>query len=209
MRRHSDSISNRESMFCDLKKHRSFIRTFDTLFPSISIEYFLFSVYSQFGHIYTSFGSFFIQPEEEYTVDNQNILHKISREKLPIKYVAKSSDIDRTQVGVSMIDDSAGDDIETIQNENDGKSYEIESTAKPVTTASTDESSAAAASSSSFDADINNDSHRESLCDTCANKGNSILIIHFLKNVPEVTSSQSCANRVVQVLNFKTYFFLD
>lgn len=133
-------------------------------------------VYSQLGHIYTSFGSFLIQPEEEYTVGNQNILHKISREKLPIKYVAKSSDFDRAHAGVSMIDDSAGDDIEAIQNESDGKSYEIESTEKIVTVAPANESeaAAAAAASGSIDADINDDSHRESLCDTCENKGNSI-----------------------------------
>lgn len=127
-------------------------------------------VYSQLGHIYTSFGSFLIQPEEEYTVGNQNILHKISREKLPIKYVAKSSDFDRAHAGVSMIDDSAGDDIETIRNESDGKSYEIESTEKTVTES---EAAAAAAASGSIDADKNDESHRESLCDTCENKGNS------------------------------------
>lgn len=90
--------------------------------------------------------------------------------------MAKSSDFDRAHAGVSMIDDSAGDDIEAIQNESDGKSYEIESTEKIVTVAPANESeaAAAAAASGSIDADINDDSHRESLCDTCENKGNSI-----------------------------------
>lgn len=150
------------------------------LFERWFILFFINSfIYLQFGHIYTSFGSFFIQPEEEYTVDNQNILHKISREQLPIKYVAKSGDFDRAHADVSMIDDSAGDDIETTRNESDGKSYEIESTAKTVTVASANESeaeaeAATAAASESIDADIDDDSHRESLCDTCENKGKSI-----------------------------------
>lgn len=41
----------------------------------------------QRGHIYTSSGSFFIEPVEKYTIDNQNILHKISRESLPLDKV--------------------------------------------------------------------------------------------------------------------------
>lgn len=41
----------------------------------------------QRGHIYTSTGSFFIEPVEEYSTDNQNILHKISRERQPLDKV--------------------------------------------------------------------------------------------------------------------------
>lgn len=41
----------------------------------------------QRGHIYTSYGSFFIKPVENYTPSNQNILHKISRDKLPLDKV--------------------------------------------------------------------------------------------------------------------------
>lgn len=37
--------------------------------------------WSQRGHIKTSTESFFIQPVEQYTVDNPNILHKITRER--------------------------------------------------------------------------------------------------------------------------------
>lgn len=36
---------------------------------------------SQRGHIKTSTESFFIQPVEQYTVENPNILHKITRER--------------------------------------------------------------------------------------------------------------------------------
>lgn len=46
-----------------------------------------FFVPFQRGHIYTSSGSFFIEPVEEYTIDNQNILHKISRESAPLNKV--------------------------------------------------------------------------------------------------------------------------
>ena len=35
----------------------------------------------QRGHIKTSTESFFIQPVEQYTVENPNILHKITRER--------------------------------------------------------------------------------------------------------------------------------
>lgn len=89
---------------------------------------------------------------------------------MPFSYVAKNSNVNRLEMDGSLIDDSAGDDIETMRNENDGKSYEIESTAKSVTTATEDQVTPL---SRSIDADINDDSdiHRESLCDTCENKG--------------------------------------
>lgn len=146
-----------------------------------SIHFVIFCLFNlQFGHIYTSFGSFFIQPEEEYSVDNQNILHKITREKLPIKYVAKGNSFNHAELGVSMIDDSAGDDIETMRNENDEKPYEIESTAKTVTLASADDS--AKAGLGSIDVDKKDDSHRESLCDTCKNNGNS-MVAHFINAI--------------------------
>lgn len=47
----------------------------------------------QRGHIYTSFGSFFIQPIEEYTNENPNILHKISRENISAKVHLQNNDI--------------------------------------------------------------------------------------------------------------------
>lgn len=115
----------------------------------------------QFGHIYTSYGSFLIQPQEEYTIDNQNILHKISREKLPIQLVRTT--MDRGQGDGTTIDESLGDDIETIRNDSDGKSYEIELT----TSSATDESDTVAAAAQNN----KEDSERESLCDTCENKG--------------------------------------
>lgn len=57
------------------------------IFDFISPEIFLLLSFFQRGHIYTSSGSFFIEPIEEYTTDNQNILHKISRESLPLEKV--------------------------------------------------------------------------------------------------------------------------
>lgn len=117
----------------------------------------------QFGHIYTSYGSFLIQPQEEYTIDNQNILHKISREKLPIQLVRTT--MDRGQGDGTTIDESLGDDIETIRNDSDGKSYEIELTTS--TSSATDESATVAAAAQHN----KEDSERESLCDTCENKG--------------------------------------
>ncbi|XP_031637497.1 A disintegrin and metalloproteinase with thrombospondin motifs 9 isoform X2 [Contarinia nasturtii] len=53
------------------------------------------------GHIYTSSGSFFIQPIEKYTLDNQNILHKITRETLPIDKIS----IDKYQNGKVFVDE--------------------------------------------------------------------------------------------------------
>lgn len=98
----------------------------------------------QFGHIYTSSGSFFIQPEEQYTVDNQNILHKITREKIPI--IRNHSN--RNQNG-NIVDGIFIDDIEEIQHETESK--------MPNTKSTDDE-----------------DDKRESLCDACSNKGNKI-----------------------------------
>lgn len=55
----------------------------------------------QRGHIYTSTGSFFIEPVEKYTLDNQNILHKITREKLPIDQM----DFDKYRNGKMLVDE--------------------------------------------------------------------------------------------------------
>lgn len=74
----------------------------------------------QRGHIYTSAGSFFIEPVEEYTTNNQNILHKISREKLPLDKVSFDKHrngkvlIDEMSVHedeAEKIDDSIADDL--------------------------------------------------------------------------------------------------
>lgn len=65
----------------------------------------------QRGHIYTSSGSFFIEPVEEYTLDNQNILHKISREKLPIEKV----NIDKYRNGKVLLDEMG------LHEDDDGK----------------------------------------------------------------------------------------
>lgn len=49
----------------------------------------------QVGHIYTSSGSFYIQPVENYTNENTNILHKITREKInPDGMVFKATNVD-------------------------------------------------------------------------------------------------------------------
>lgn len=68
----------------------------------------------QRGHIYTSSGSFFIEPVEEYTLDNQNILHKISREKLPLEKV----NIDKYRNGKVLLDEMGlhEDDVEKIDD---------------------------------------------------------------------------------------------
>lgn len=58
-------------------------------------------MYLQRGHIYTSTGSFFIEPVEKYTLDNQNILHKITREKLPIDQM----DFDKYRNGKMLVDE--------------------------------------------------------------------------------------------------------
>lgn len=68
-------------------------------------------MYLQRGHIYTSSGSFFIEPVEEYTLDNQNILHKISREKLPIENV----NIDKYRNGKVLLDEMG------LHDDDDGK----------------------------------------------------------------------------------------
>lgn len=67
----------------------------------------------QRGHIYTSSGSFFIEPIEPYTPHNQNILHKISREKLPIDKVQFDKQlgngkilIDEYIIGEDRVDDA-------------------------------------------------------------------------------------------------------
>ncbi|XP_055309435.1 A disintegrin and metalloproteinase with thrombospondin motifs 9-like isoform X3 [Sitodiplosis mosellana] len=75
------------------------------------------------GHIYTSSGSFFIQPVEKYTLDNQNILHKITREKLPIDQVS----IDTYRNGKVLVDEIGlhEDDDEKI-DEDDELNQEIE-----------------------------------------------------------------------------------
>ena len=77
----------------------------------------------QRGHIYTSSGSFFIQPVEKYTLDNQNILHKITREKLPIDQVS----IDTYRNGKVLVDEIGlhEDDDEKI-DEDDELNQEIE-----------------------------------------------------------------------------------
>lgn len=68
-------------------------------------------LYLQRGHIYTSSGSFFIEPVEKYTLDNQNILHKISREKLPIDKM----DFDKYRNGKMFVDEMG------VHEDEDGK----------------------------------------------------------------------------------------
>lgn len=68
--------------------------------------YFLFSL--QRGHIYTSSGSFFIEPVEEYTTNNQNILHKISRENLPLDRV----NFEQHRSGKVLVDEMGAHDDE-------------------------------------------------------------------------------------------------
>lgn len=65
----------------------SVVIAMDLLFKFNMFFFLSFPILFQRGHIYTSSGSFFIEPVEEYTIDNQNILHKISRESLPLDKV--------------------------------------------------------------------------------------------------------------------------
>lgn len=65
-------------------KHGSFkaavsLLTVNGLFSANTEIYFLID--KQRGHIKTSTESFFIQPVEQYSVENPNILHKITRER--------------------------------------------------------------------------------------------------------------------------------
>lgn len=71
----------------------------------------------QRGHIYTSSGSFFIEPIEKYTLDNQNILHKITREKLPIDQMS----IDKYRNGKVFVDEIGlhEDEDEKIENDDE------------------------------------------------------------------------------------------
>lgn len=72
----------------------------------------------QRGHIYTSSGSFFIEPIEEYTLDNQNILHKISREKLPMDKMS----FDKFRNGKLLVDEMGlhEDDAEKVDESSTG-----------------------------------------------------------------------------------------
>lgn len=72
---------------------------------------FLFEKFQR-GHIYTSSGSFFIEPIEEYTIDNQNILHKISREKL----LDEKLHSDKIQNGKVLIDDISSHDFISVES---------------------------------------------------------------------------------------------
>lgn len=78
---------------------------------NVLIRWHVTTLYLQRGHIYTSSGSFFIEPVEEYTLDNQNILHKISREKLPIEHV----NIDKYRNGKVLLDEMG------VHEDDDGK----------------------------------------------------------------------------------------
>lgn len=81
----------------------------------------------QRGHIYTSSGSFFIEPVEEYTLNNPNILHKISREKLPLNKRNFAIQPD----GKSFVDEAEDEIVKNqYSNENDltDEVEEIEST---------------------------------------------------------------------------------
>lgn len=93
------------------KYFESRINTIPILFKIYFIGFF------QRGHIYTSFGSFFIEPIEDYTIDNQNILHKISREKLPLEKVQ----FDKYRNGKILIDETAlyDDENERVHESND------------------------------------------------------------------------------------------
>lgn len=114
-------------------------------FVKPKITFFSFS-YFQRGHIYTSSGSFFIQPIENYTNENPNILHKISREKLPIKRIdLKNTDSDNKSSFEKNIVD--GEDLSNALNGSLSKEDD----------ASIDE--------------IGEDDLRESQCDTCNSTG--------------------------------------
>lgn len=78
----------------------------------------------QRGHIYTSTGSFFIEPIEKYTLDNQNILHKITREKLPIDQMS----IDKYRNGKVFVDEIGlhEDEDEDEKTEDDDEEMEDE-----------------------------------------------------------------------------------
>lgn len=74
---------------------------------------FCFVYILQRGHIYTSSGSFFIEPVEVYTVDNQNILHKISREKMPVDKIHFDKELNSGKILIDELhsEDSNTDDL--------------------------------------------------------------------------------------------------
>lgn len=81
----------------------------------------------QCGHIYTSSGSFFIEPFETYTLENQNILHKITREKLPIYGINKEDNRNRkTFVDEIWEHDAYDDDNDDGDNDEDEFNQEME-----------------------------------------------------------------------------------
>lgn len=122
-----------------------------TLFSVVKPEIIFFSLTSYFqrGHIYTSSGSFFIQPVENYTNENPNILHKISREKLPIKRIdLKNTDSENK----SSIEKNMVDNEDQSNALNDSLSKEDE---------------------------LDDDDLRESQCDTCNSTGECENVFYF------------------------------
>lgn len=73
----------------------------------------------QSGHIYTSSGSFLIEPQEKYAAENQNILHKITREK---KLMV------RNHSSGKIMDDIVLDDVEEIRHDSESKAAEAKPT---------------------------------------------------------------------------------